>query len=136
MKVSDSFELSEYIHPAILERVGDRALDFLHPNLIITVQALRDKFGAIRINGGGFVDSGLRTPYGDVGAALSAHRFGTAADLKFAESEVIDVFNYINTHPSEFPFISRMENAIITKTWLHIEVGSHRGKEAINIFNP
>ncbi len=135
MQISKDFYLEEFINPAILQRIGDRALDFLHPNLITTVQALRDKFGAIRINGGGFVDSGLRTPYGDVGAALSAHRFGTAADLKFATVEPNDVQIYIVSHQGEFPFISRMENAIITKTWLHVEAGERRDG-TIKIFNP
>ncbi len=135
MRVSNNFELSEFINPEILAKVGDRALDFLHPELIPTCQALRDKFGAIMVNGGGFVDSGLRTPYGSVGAALSAHRFGCAADLKFATAHPIDVQNYIIAHQNEFPHITRLENAIVTVSWLHVETGD-RGDKPIKVFNP
>ena len=138
MKVSANFDLREYIHTDIYTKIGDRSADFLHPRLIYTVQALRERFGAIRINdwhtGGRFESSGLRLPHGGVGAMLSSHKFGTAADLKFASITPEEVQNAINSHQDQYPFISRMENAIITKTWLHIECGSRRVGSII-VFN-
>ena len=140
MKVSENFDLKEFIHPNIFEKCGSRSKDFLHPELISTVQQLRDKYGPIRINdwfgGGRFESSGLRIPHGTVGAMLSAHKFGTAADLKFAHTDPLVVQNYIVANADEFPHITRLENAIITKTWLHIEVGERETNQQIRIFNP
>lgn len=139
MKLTDNFSLSELVHPDIIERIGDRAADFLHPQLPTTLQALRDKFGAITVNGTfrgkTFTDSGLRHPKSKVGAKLSSHRFGTAADLKFYEITPIEVQEYIVRHQNEFPAIRRMEDAKVTVTWLHIETTFLR-KGNIYVFKP
>ena len=138
MRLTTSFLLSELVDPDILERVGDRAADFLHPELAPTLQKLRDRFGAICVNGTfrgkTFTESGLRHPKARTGASLSSHRFGTAADCKFYEATPIEVQRYILKHADEFPHITRMENAEVTVTWLHIEIGKR--KSSIYVFNP
>ena len=139
MKLTDNFALSELVDPDILERVGDRGADFLHPELAPTLQRLRDRFGAITVNGTyrgqTFTESCLRHPKSRTGASLSAHRFGAAADCKFYNTTPEEVQDYIIRHQSEFPTIRRMEDAKITVTWLHIECCSKRvGK--IYIFKP
>lgn len=138
MRLTTSFQLSELVDPDILERVGDRAADFLHPELAPTLQKLRDRLGAISVNGTfngkTFTESGLRHPKTRTGASLSAHRFGTAADCKFYEATPIEAQRYILKHADEFPYITRMENADVTVTWLHLEVGKRKG--SIYVFNP
>lgn len=138
MKLTANFKLKELVHPDIINRVGDRAADFLHPELANTLQALRDRFGSIVVNGKykgkEFTSSGLRLPYGKVGAILSSHKFGCAADCKFVDIEPIDVQNYIIQHQDEFPSITRLENALVTKTWLHVETGVR--ENSIRVFNP
>lgn len=138
MKLSENFFLDELIHPDILAKIGESSVDFLHPLLVPTLQALRDKFGRIVVNGEYrgivFTNSGLRKPRGTVGAALSRHKFGCAADCKFDDIEPIDVQNYVIQHQQEFPYITRLENALVTKTWLHIEVGNRHN--SIKVFNP
>lgn len=139
MKLTTNFQLEELVHPDIYDKVGDRAFDFLNPLLPLALQGLRDEFGSITVNdwvwGGNFVDSGLRLPHGTVGAKLSSHRFGAAADCKFAEADPAQLQHYIKSNAGEFPYITRMENADITKTWLHVEVGK-RSSDFIIIFNP
>ncbi len=138
MKLTTNFQLQELVHKEIYEVCGDRSFDFLNPLLPITIQALRDEFGPIIINdwlwGGEFVNSGLRYPTSQFGAKLSAHKFGAAADLKFADADPIQVQAYIHSHPDDYPYITRMEDANITKTWAHIECGGRRGD--IIIFQP
>lgn len=138
MKVSSNFSLEEFVHPAIFKRVGDRSLDFLHPLLIPTIQALRDKFGSVTVNDwlwkGKFKNSGLRLPLGELGASMSSHKFGCAADCKFSDVEPIEVQTYVVRHQKEFPNIVRLENALVTKTWLHVEVGIRHG--SVKVFNP
>lgn len=138
MQLTRNFELQEFVHPEIYRRIGNRSADFLHPLLARTIQELRNRFGKIIINdwlwGGELVDSGLRLPQGTVGADLSAHRFGCAADIKIETVIPIDVQQQIMQHQHIYPHITRMENADITKTWLHIEVGKR--KAPIVIYNP
>lgn len=139
MKLTTNFDLHEFIHPDIFVRIGERSADFLHPMLPVTCQEIKDMLDdTVTINnwkwGGKFESSGLRLPHGGVGAALSAHRFGTAADLKFKTRTPIEVQEMILDNHERFPYITRMENAEITKTWLHIEVGSRHGN--IIVFNP
>lgn len=138
MRLTENFKLKELVHPDLLSSIGDRAADFLHPMLPIVLQSLRDEFGLIIVNGRyhgiDFIDSGLRMPDGDVGARLSAHRFGCAADLKFLDADPEQVQHYINQNNVVYPHITRMENAAITKTWLHVEVGQRYGD--IVVFDP
>jgi len=71
----------------------------------------------------------------DVGAKLSSHRFGTGFDLEFYDATPEQVQNDIVRHQSEYPTISRMENATVTVTWLHIEVTKYRNNN-IYVFKP
>ena len=139
MKLSDHFTLDEIVHKDIIEKIGNRSADFLHAELVPTLEAIRARFGAIVVNGTYkgevFTNSGLRLPKGDLGASMSSHKFGNAVDCKFYGSTPLEVQNYIIRHQSEFPHISRMENAMTTVTWLHAEVCSNR-KGSIDVFYP
>ena len=140
MKLTKDFSLQEFVHPDIYERTGARSASFLDRMLPPTCQTIRDKFGGITINdwlwSGRFIDSGLRLPHGGVGAKFSAHKFGNAADLKFKEVSPIEVQNYIMKHQDKFPHIIRIENAVVTETWLHIETGVRDEDDSIHVFNP
>lgn len=139
LKISSDFQLQEYIHPDVFGRIGNRSQDFLHPSLAPTVQRLRDAFGPITINdwlwGGDFKFSGLRPPDSDVGAFYSSHRFGCAADLKFADIDAEEVQQAILGEPHLYGDITRMENTQATPTWLHLEVGVRNGFP-IKVFTP
>jgi hypothetical protein len=139
MRLSTHFTLDELVHPDIITKVGDRAADFLHPELVPTLEAIRARFGAIAVNGiykgKTFSHSGLRLPDSPIGANLSSHKFGCSCDCKFYGETPQAIQKYIIRNQSEFPHISRMENADVTVTWLHIEVTSKRNK-SIKVFNP
>lgn len=141
MKYSEHFDIRELVHPDIYNHpaIGDRCKDFIHPNAKYTLDDLRERVGPITINdwlfGGQYVDSGLRLPDGNVGAALSAHRFGVAFDLKFSDTTPQDVFYEVLNNQRAFPFISRLESVDHTPTWLHIEICTKRAGDII-IFNP
>lgn len=142
LKLSKNFYLSEFLHPLLYKRVGSRAINFMHEQMVPTVQALRDKFGPITINdwedegeyAGKFIDSGLRIRT-SVGAVLSPHLYGDACDCKFRDSSPLEVQEYLHTHEEEFPHILRLENAYKTETWLHIELCEKRNN-GIYVFNP
>ncbi len=139
MKLTPNFQLQEFVHADIYNVMGDRCVNALNGMLANTCQDLRDEFGPITINdwmwGGKFVYSGLRPPNSDIGAEFSAHRFGFAADLKFKDITAIEVQEAILKERRKFPYIIRIENAKITKTWLHIETSEKRSTD-IRVFNP
>ena len=146
MRLTGNFTLQELVHPTIYNKIGDRSADFLHPKLAINCQSIKDFISAhlgyiepVTINdwswGGGFRSSGLRLPAGIVGAKLSSHRFGCSVDLKFKTITPVEVQSLIMANQADFPYISRMENAKITKTWLHVESTEKRSGDII-IYNP
>lgn len=138
MQLTENFSLKELVHPELLRILGNRAASALNPLLLTSLQALRDEFGPIVVNGTykgrTFVDSGLRQPHDMQYAKYSAHKFGFAADCKFKDVDPIQVQKHILEHPNDYPYIIRLENAEITKTWLHVEAGVREGE--IIVFNP
>jgi len=146
-KLTTNFALEEMVHPTIFNTIGDRAADFLNVNLAPTAQFLKEFLTehlghneSITVNdwawGGNFKSSGLRLPAGLVGAKLSAHRFGTAIDCKFKHLTPVEVQDLIMSNQDKFIFISRMENAKVTKTWLHLETCTNKRTGNIKVFNP
>lgn len=150
-KVTSNFQLQEFVHPWLWSEFGERTYSMLNPLLPLVAQQLREEFGPITINDWlwhlhehelrnpeawkrCYTDSGLRRLCGGVGAKFSAHRWGFAGDMKFGEVGPKKVQSYILKNQDEFPTIIRMENAAITKTWLHVEVGRRTGD--IILFNP
>jgi len=143
MQLSKHFKLQELIHPVIHRKIGDRAADWLNPNLIITLEALREMSGRpIKVNdwhvGGNYKDSGLRCGTAPLNGkvTLSSHYAGCAADLKFSGIEPDKIYFHILNNQDKYPFISRMENIEHTPTWAHIEVSTSKRTGEIYIFNP
>lgn len=100
--------------------------------LLITLDRLRERYGKCQINNwvweGSFQYSGFREPVCKIGAALSQHRFGRAADLKFSDISPEAIRKDIKSNPEHkaFELIRCVEED--TPTWLHIDVRYHTGK--------
>ena len=115
---------------------------FMNPVIINIAQVLRNEFGSITINnkywGGRFNWSGYRTRTSGVGAKFSQHKFGRALDLKFKDATPIEVQNYIIENEEMFYKLGlrRLEDANITKTWLHIDTMSANKFNKIHVFKP
>ncbi len=143
MKASDNFTVKELVDPETVNILGDRAINAIHPFRLITLEQLRkfviEKTGdGITINdyewGGQFQYSGTRPFTYKKGAKFSTHRYMNTDDCKFKGITPIEVQQHIMDNQDLYPYIVRMENAEITKTWLHIENGYRNG--SIIIFNP
>ena len=67
--------------------------------LFLLVQFIRERHGATTINGElnghTYKQSGFRAPTSKTGAKMSQHRFGRAADLKFSNTTVQEVYKDI-----------------------------------------
>ncbi|MBF0409406.1 MAG: hypothetical protein HQM10_18850, partial [Candidatus Riflebacteria bacterium] len=99
----------------------------------ISCERLRERYGVCKINdwifGGHFKASGFREDECRIGAELSQHRFGRAADLKFEgvtpEEIRKDMRKKASMNPdmTTFQLITCVEDG--TDTWLHIDVRNH-----------
>ena len=78
-----------------------------------------------------FKDSGVRSPDCKIGAPRSAHKEYRAFDLKCRH---MDILIGLAKDNSRSYHISRIENPLITKTWLHCEFSPF--PDALVIFNP
>lgn len=167
MKVSTHLHVEEIMHPQLIDRFGPplcrKVLKKKRQYLIDTFESIRALVGepctindymyslpykkAVRAGHPGysaiagrrdlFVNSGVRIFSDPVGKALSTHYLWNAFDVKFATADPVDVQKRIMDKPLDFPYIVRMENAEITKTWLHVEADKIRlPDEFIEVFDP
>jgi len=141
MQLSTHFSVKELVDPETVKVMGEvRAANTVHQVLIDTLEDLKDHLNGalITVNsyewGGNFRYSGVRPHTYTDGAKFSSHRYGNTADCKFEDLTATWVQQLILKHPEDFPNIVRMEDAAITKTWLHIECGKRSGP--IVVFKP
>lgn len=132
----------ELVHPDIYAKEGEEARGHIDPKLLKVAEFLGKKFGRIVVNnkhiGGSYKDSGLRYNFGSLG---SAHRFGMALDLKFLDSELEEVYSFIQDNQEQLYELGlrRVEKLEVTPGWLHIDtkpdpMGAGKGK--IDFFLP
>ena len=121
------FQLHEVVYPGAIQARGEQAWQLMDDRILRGADWLREKFGAITINGKfagkGFTESGLRDPFTVTGAKFSQHKFGRALDLKFHKVTVKEVYEHIIRNPSEARAngITTVEDIAFTPTWLHID---------------
>ncbi len=125
MKISDHFHLEELVPKAIFEQYGARSKWFIDPQLIVAIEWIRTRYGkAMTINnwsnGGSFQNRGFRTPTTTVGARLSQHKFGRAADFNIDGMTSQEVFTDLVGISEQLPFTT-IENVAYTPTWSHID---------------
>ena len=132
------FTLEELIDQKTFEQFGDNAWWFLDEKALETLVALRETFGALTVNnwhlGNNYQQSGFRHPQSKVGATLSQHKFGRAFDVKSKNYTPVQMQAFILANPERFPYITTMENAKHTKTWLHFDTRL-RSERSVVIFD-
>ncbi len=133
-----NFIVQEFVDRDVFEARGQAAWDLLCPKLLIVVDTLRKRYGPINNwhTGGPFHESGLRDPFTKTGAKWSMHKLGRAVDLKFSNVTPIEVQEYILSHPEEYGTLTCMENAAITKTWLHADTRNHDKPQQLWVVDP
>lgn len=128
------FSIHELVPPQVYKDRGEFAWELLDDRLLITIDALRSRYGTMTINnyklGGEREWSGLRTPDSPFYREYSQHTFGRAADSIFHLVPVEHVRHDIQENPQMFPFINSLE---LNTSWLHIDV---RNCERIKTYRP
>lgn len=133
------FTLAQLVDPHFLTTPEDEVWAMLDENALRAIDALRDKFGPLLINGRGYTESGLRRPDTKTGAKFSQHKMGKAFDIKPGDYHVTvrKMYNWIIANQSDAYAmgIRRVEGYAYTSRgsvpWLHID-SKDTGKEWVN----
>jgi len=164
MKVSANLHVEEITHPWIIDKFGrERCRKVIQRSrwyLLDGFEHIRDLVGepctinnymydsaykkAIKSGHQGYpaikgrkdlyINSGARIFNDPIGKALSTHYIWDTLDIKFKSAKPVAVQQAIMGDENAYPYILRMENAEVTKTWLHVEFGVRQSD--IDVFNP
>ena len=127
LKISEHFELTEFINPDIYKVFGDNSRWFINPDLIKLVEFIRSYFNkSIIINnwatGGDLSNCGLRQWDCANGAKYSQHKYGNAADLHLdGVTDYEAIRNEIRKNQKIFFDSKLMCIEQGTNGWLHID---------------
>jgi hypothetical protein len=133
------FAIEELVPPEVHSLLGDQAWDLFDPSALLTLDALREEFGPLRINnwhiGGTYKESGYRLSTSPTGAPQSKHKLGQAFDLKPSRITPRELYDGILATPKRWPLLTTLENIEHTPTWVHFDVRANPS-EGIRIVNP
>lgn len=139
MKISENFDLREFIDPITFAQKSSGAIDLIDRKLINIAEFIRVKIGQpVTINnwhiGGQFKESGLRNKNTTTGAKLSQHKLGKAIDVKAADYDGSDWYKFVKENAKELHDLGvrRIEDKSLATTWLHIDTKEH-GKKCIQV---
>jgi hypothetical protein len=142
MKLSDNFDIEEFVPKAIFAGWNKRSIMFLDPRLIALAEFHRTFFDLpVYVNnwdsGGAFSLRGFRPPNTTTGGNLSQHKFGRAYDSNTSGMTAKEVYDVILANEKAFmkAGLTTMENVDFTKGWNHLDI-RWTGLDHILIVNP
>lgn len=141
MKVSEHFDLREFVDPITYAQKSSAAIDLIDRKLIGIAEFIRNKIGQpVTINnwhnGGQFKESGLRNKNTSTGAKLSQHKLGKAIDTKVNGYDGQKWYDFVKENAKELYDLGvrRIEDKSLATTWLHIDTKEH-GKKCIQVID-
>lgn len=134
------FKLQELVEPTIYRERGERAWEMLDPCALMTLDSLRDEFGALELNnwheGGDRDEAGLRRFGTSTGAEFSMHKYGRGFDPRSRFVTPQEIFDRVMAKAAEkFQHIRAVENVAATPTWFHFDTRNHN-RPGIWVVNP
>jgi len=129
MKVSEHFDIREFVSKATWERNGVDSIKLIDKRLIDLAEFYRKYFGsAVTINnwhtGGNFQNRGFRDFDSNVGGKTSMHRTGQAFDCNIKGYTIADLHKAISKDQNSFynAGLRRIEDIKDAPTWLHSDL--------------
>ncbi len=129
MKITENFELQEFVSPQIYKKFRHKSIIFLDSRLPGAVQALRDKVNMPLIINGKYkkkkyIHSGFRSKLTNSFSWYSQHRFGRAVDIKVKDTNAVYLYRWIMTHQKEVREMgfTTIEKFKYTPTWVHLDM--------------
>jgi hypothetical protein len=131
------FNIKELVPEHIYNKYKEKAWQFFDINVLITLDALRRRFGPLIVNnwasGGEFSERGLRSlDYGGI-FNRSLHKHGKAIDLHSNKYTAEEMRSYIIDNPKEFEHIKCLEMGV---NWLHFDTRNRRAEDGIFLVYP
>lgn len=140
--VSKYFDIRELVPQSVFKAYGDDSIWFIDPRLVKVLDAIRGHFKApVTINnwhtGGTYQNRGYRLPNTTVGASLSQHKFGRAADINIKGYTPQSIYKEILANETLFLCLglTTLEDIEMTPTWNHLDV-RNTGLDRILIVKP
>lgn len=134
------FKIRELVSRNLYTAWGERCWEFLDPRLLLTLDQLGDRYGAIGINdwasGGPLQNCGLRDFNDRQGAVMSQHKFGRAGDLHPNKTSPQEMHADILKNAALFPELRALEAIASTPDWVHADVRQHAQPQQIWVVNP
>lgn len=129
---SKYFDIREFVDKKTWDMLGHKSAWMIDPKIVAVCDLLREKIGLpVKINTWHYakkgqpvyVDSGFRAKWSNVGAMLSQHRTGRAADVKVDGIKPVQIQQLIAANEAEFiaAGLTAMENVSYTPTWCHLD---------------
>ena len=125
MKVSEHFDIREFVPQEIWNQFGEKSMWFIDQRLVLFSEWLRAFCSApVTINtwyiNGSYTESGFRDPMTSTGAKLSQHKCGRAVDIKVATYTPEQLRQIVRDHwDSVKMWITTIEKD--TPAWLHVD---------------
>lgn len=142
MKISENFDIKEFVSKATFDRNGADSVKLIDPKIIELAEFLRRYFGApVTINnwhtGGRFEQRGFRDFDSGVGGQGSQHRLGKAFDCNIKGYTIQQLHKAIMKDQATFfnAGLRRIESIEDAPTWLHCDIKETGYKNQIHIFN-
>ena len=124
------FHVCELVPRSLYDKEGENSIMVMDERILWTLDALRDYFGkSITVNnwhdGGQFSQRGFRDDL-TVGAPLSQHRYGRAADFDIQGITAADFRSMVKQGKllKELQFVTRIEETNNGKPigWIHVDI--------------
>ena len=125
MKVSEHFDIREFVPKEIWDLFGESSIWFIDQRLVLFCEWLHNFCNApVTINTwfieGNYNESGFRDPLTPTGAKLSQHKYGRAADIKVFGYTPDKLRQIVRDHWDEVKgWITTIEKD--TPSWLHAD---------------
>ena len=136
MLTSKYFEIQELVSPEIYEILEDDAWKVIDPQLIETIDKVREILNVPLICnnwhwGGSRKNSGMRAKTYPYGAPKSYHKRGQAVDLISHKMSAKEMREIIEERQDELPYPIRIEkwDNKGELTWVHIDMGNTKGNK-------
>ncbi len=129
MKISDHFDIEEFVPPSLFKLFGARSVWYFDKELVQVAELIRECVGNTPVilnnwhRGGEYEYRGFRPRACTVGVSYSMHRLGKAIDVSSKLYTPRQIMARINTRKAEFLAlgITTIENLDDTPTWVHLD---------------
>lgn len=128
------FKIYELVPESLYKAYGEWCWNLLDERALITLDALRERFGSLTVNNykwngirsdSGFRDASFYKSIEEYSKSRSQHKYGRAFDFISNTHKAADIRKYIIENPTEFPYITFLEVGPIKRgkamSWVHFD---------------